>query len=216
MLLLSLINSPYELIAIILGFLVVGITVHEFAHAFVANRFGDPTAKMMGRVSLNPLSHLDPMGTLFFFMIGFGWGKPVPINPSYLKNKQDELKVALAGIAANLALAAILAIPLRIALLQGNLIDSSLPLLILDRIVDINIILAAFNLLPFPPLDGSHVVEYFLSEENKYKFKVYGQYGLIALIFFDLMTPGSIIFSIMEPIIRIFSLLIKGTYSFFI
>jgi Zn-dependent protease len=215
MLLLSLLNSPSDLIAIIIGFLLIGLPIHEFAHAWVANRFGDPTAKLSGRLTLNPFAHLDLLGTFFFFMFGFGWGKPVPINPRYFHKKEDELKVAIAGIIANLLIAAILAVPIRIALLHGQLIDSSPILSFLSKIVDINIVLAAFNILPIPPLDGSHFVEYFLTEEQKYRFHYVGQYLLIGLFLYGLLSGYSIIYAVMEPIIRIFSLLIKGTYSNF-
>lgn len=210
MLLLNLLNSPIDLLAIFIGFLVVGITIHEFAHAWVANKFGDPTAKMEGRLSLNPLVHLDPIGTIFFFLIGFGWGKPVPINTHYLNHKKDELKVAIAGIIANLLLALILSIPIRVALLHGQIIESSPYLMFLNKIIDIQLILAAFNLLPIPPLDGSHFVEYFLDEEQKYKFQSVGQYLLIGIIFFDTITHQSIIFGVMEPIIRVLSLIVRG------
>jgi len=210
MLLLSLLQSPLDLIAIVIGFLVIGITIHEFAHAYIADRFGDPTARTMGRVSLNPFAHLDPIGTILFFMIGFGWGKPVPVNNRYLNKKSDQLKVAFAGIIANLAMATILAIPLRIATMRGVLIDSSWILSMIDKIVDINIILASFNILPVPPLDGSHLIEYFLSEEQKIKFFFYGQYAILALIILDFVSGYNIIYTIMEPIMRVFSLLIKG------
>lgn len=210
MLLLYLLQSPLDLLAVVIGFLVVGITIHEFAHAYVADRFGDPTARTMGRVSLNPIAHLDPIGTIIFFIVGFGWGKPVPINPSFLNKKSDELKVAFAGIVANLAMATILAIPIRIATMQGVIIDTSPVLSVIDKIIDINIILASFNILPIPPLDGSHLIEYFLSEEQKLKFMFYGQYAILALIMFDLVSGYNIIYSIMEPLIRFFSLIVKG------
>lgn len=211
MLLLNLLNSPMELLAIVIGFLLIGIPIHEFAHAYVANKLGDPTAKIEGRLTLNPLSHLDPMGLIFFFLIGFGWGKPVPINPRYFKNDKDELKVSLAGIIANLIIAFILGIPIRIALMQGQLIESSTYLMLIDYVLTINIMLAAFNILPVPPLDGSHIVEYFLSEEQKYSFQNSGQYLLFGLILFGLVTGVSIISMIIEPIIRILHLIMVGT-----
>lgn len=209
----SLLQSPIDFLAIVVGFLVIGITVHEFAHAYVANRFGDPTAKMMGRVSLNPLAHLDSMGTILFFLVGFGWGKPVPLNPHYLHRKSDELKVAIAGILTNLLVATILAIPLRIATIQGVMIDSNTSLLFLKKIVEINVLLAAFNILPFPPLDGSHFIEYFLSEESRIKFMSYGQYLLLGIIMYDILTGNSIIFSIIEPIMRGMLFLVSGSFA---
>jgi len=216
MVLLSLLNSPIELLAIIVGFLLIGLPIHEFAHAYIANKYGDPTAKLEGRLTLNPLAHLDPIGLIFFLMIGFGWGKPVPINPRFLHSEKDELKVSIAGILANLAVALILGIPIRIAILQGHLIDSSVLLTFIDYIVIINIMLAVFNLLPIPPLDGSHFVEYFLGEDQKIAFQTYGQYILLAIIFLGLTTNISIISMIMEPLIRIVHWLMVGTSGRFL
>lgn len=214
MFLLNLLQSPLDFVAVLVGFFVVGVTVHEFAHAYVAYRLGDPTAKMAGRLSLNPLVHFDPIGIIMFFVIGFGWGKPVPINPYFLKHRRDELKVAVAGIIANLFLAAILAIPIRVALLRGVVIDSSPVLQFLNRLVDINIILATFNILPIPPLDGSHFVEYFLDPAQRMKFQYYGQYILIGLIVLGFASGVSVISVVMEPIMRIFSFIVRGTYLF--
>ena len=210
MFLLNILQSPLDFLAVLVGFLLIGITIHEFAHAWVANKFGDPTAKMEGRVSLNPLVHLDPVGTILFLIIGFGWGKPVQINPHLLRNKNDELKVAIAGIVANLLVATILAIPLRIAMIQGVAIDSEPYLLFLKKLVEINVVLAAFNLLPIPPLDGSHFVEYFLDDMARYRFQQIGQYALIGLILFGLVTSVSIIPLIMEPIMRVMLFFVSG------
>lgn len=210
MFILSLLQSPLDFIAVLVGFLIVGITVHEFAHAFVAYKFGDPTAKMEGRVSLNPLVHLDAVGTILFFIIGFGWGKPVPINPHFLRHKKDELKVAIAGIVANLLIATLLAIPIRIASLNGIVIDSDPFLSFLKKLVEINVVLAAFNILPIPPLDCSHFIEHFMSEEQKYKFQHVGQYLLLGLIMFDFLTGYSIIMAIMEPIMRVLLFFVSG------
>lgn len=210
MFILSLLQSPLDFIAVLVGFMVIGITVHEFAHAWTANRFGDPTAKMEGRVSLNPLSHLDPIGTILFLIIGFGWGKPVPTNPHYLRHKQDELKVAFAGIIANLLVATILAIPLRIAMLQGVVIDSEPILAFIKRLVEINVLLAAFNILPIPPLDGSHLVEYFLDDEGRYNFQRIGQYVFIGIIMLGFLSGYSIISLVMEPIMRVMLFFVSG------
>jgi Zn-dependent protease len=212
MLLLGLIQNPFIFLAYIVA-LIVGITVHEYAHAWMAHRCGDNTAKFEGRLTLNPLAHLDPLGTIMLFLVGFGWGKPVPINPNNMDKKSDELKVAFAGIVTNLILALILAIPIRIALMQGVLIESSAVLSFLNIIIDLNIILAVFNLLPIPPLDGSHLVEYFLNRESKYAYQTVGPFVLIGLIIAENITNISIIHPIMEPILRLFSLLIKGTYG---
>ncbi|OQB06012.1 MAG: Peptidase family M50 [bacterium ADurb.Bin212] len=215
MLIANLIQNPLLLITFIISIL-LAITVHEFAHAYTALKAGDPTAKVMGRVTLNPIAHLDPMGTIFLFLVGFGWGKPVPTNPSNFRKKSDEILIALSGIIANLIFAAVLAIPLRIASLKGITLDSNLWLNMLSIAVDINIVLAAFNILPISPLDGSHVVEYFMSEESKINFRTYGPFILLGILIIDRASNLSILSGIMEPIIRIFSIIVKGTFSFFI
>ena len=210
MLILGLFQNPLYLLAFVVA-LIIAITVHEYAHAWMAYRAGDPTAKIEGRLSLNPMVHLDPLGTLFLFIAGFGWGKPVPINPDFFKKKTDELKVALAGIFMNILVAFVLAIPLRIALINGQTIDSSQFLTFLNIIVELNIFLAAFNLIPIAPLDGSHVVEYFLIEPAKQTSRFIGPYLLIGLLIMDRLGNTSIIFTMMEPVIRFLSFLIKGT-----
>ena len=211
----NLLTDPLYFIAFIVA-LVIGITVHEYAHAWMAYHSGDPTAKLEGRLTLNPLAHLDPLGTLFLFLIGFGWGKPVPVNSSLFRKKTDEIKVALAGIATNIVLAIILAIPIRIALMNGQTIDSSQFLSFLNLIVDLNLVLAAFNLIPNFPLDGSHLVEYFLEGESKYNFQTVGPYILFGLILLGRFTGINILFIVMEPILRILSFIAKGTLNTFI
>ncbi len=138
--------------------LVSGITIHEFAHAWSAYKLGDPTAKSEGRVTLNPLAHLDPLGTLMLFLAGFGWGKPVPINPYQIKyGKWGQLLSALAGPFSNLLLATFVAMIVRVLILA----DVTVPLLVfqfLQAIIELNLILAIFNLIPIPPLDGSKLL----------------------------------------------------------
>ncbi|MFA7244459.1 MAG: site-2 protease family protein [Patescibacteria group bacterium] len=215
MLIINLLQNPFAFIAFIVG-LIFAITVHEYAHAWIAYRNGDPTAQMNGRLTLNPFAHLDPLGTLFLFLVGFGWGKPVPINPTFFHHKSDELKVAIAGIAANIILAFILGIPIRIALLAGHSIDSNIVLSFLSILVQINLILAAFNILPIFPLDGSHFVEYFLDNYSRVKFQQYGPFILLFLLILDRVSSFSIITAVMEPIIRVLSSLVIGTYSIFL
>ncbi len=210
MLLMNLIQYPLDLLAFVLA-LVIGITVHEFAHAFVADKSGDPTARLSGRLNLNPLSHLDPMGTILLFLVGFGWGKPVPVNPNNFHKRSDELKVAIAGVLTNLILATLLAIPIRVAILNGHVIGSSGILMFLNVMVEINIFLAAFNLLPIFPLDGSHFVEYFLEGEAKHNFQYYGPYILIGLILIGQVMGVPIISTVLEPLVHFFSWIVKGT-----
>ena len=135
--------------------LIIAITVHEFSHAYVAYRLGDDTAYRKGRVSLNPLVHLDPIGTLLLFIAGFGWGKPVPVNTSYLRPpvRWSMAAVSVSGVFANLLTATLVALPVRLGL-SGN--ETIMTLLVYT--VQINIVLAVFNLIPIPPLDGFNIV----------------------------------------------------------
>src|SRR6185295_6347625 len=143
-------EDPIGFVAWIIA-LVLGITVHEFMHAYAAHRLGDDTARLLGRLSLNPMAHLDPFGTLLLVLAGFGYGKPVPFNESRLRSAFGVTFVAIAGPLANLALAALCAIPLRFsaASLLGGAYEE-----ILTAIVLWNCVLAIFNLVPIPPLDG--------------------------------------------------------------
>lgn len=164
----------------------IAISFHEFAHAFAAYRLGDPTSKYMGRLTLNPLVHLDLIGTIFLFIAGFGWGKPVIYNPSNLRGNFDELKIALAGPITNIILAFIFAIPFRIGYFIG--IDLSIlttaPLYVFfDVLVGLNIILAVFNLLPIPPLDGSKILYLFVSERTRYFLERAGMPILFFVLF---------------------------------
>jgi len=204
--------------AILIGFLfgiVIAISIHEYFHAWTANHYGDPTAKNQGRLTLNPLAHLDLVGTLFLFIAGFGWGKPVPINPNNFYNpKWDQLWVALSGPASNLVTAFIFAIPFRIALMMGGEtllgFDASAISIILDVIVEINIILAVFNLLPVPPLDGAEIVQVFLPASFHATFNQYGPLALFVLIGLEFSSIGFNFFStVFPPIINTLLYIIK-------
>ena len=161
-------------------------------HAWTANRLGDPTAKYMGRISLNPLHHLDPIGTLAIFLVGIGWGKPVQINYSNLKNPRlDSALVSLAGPASNLVIAIIFSIPVALKLVD----PSSIFYYFIFAIVFINIILMIFNLIPIPPLDGSKVLYYFLPRSvDLNKLEMYGPMLLLGLIAISFLNPGLNIF----------------------
>lgn len=133
------------------------LTVHEFAHAWTANRLGDPTARLMGRLTMNPASHLDPLGTLMILFANFGWGKPVPVDVRYLKHpKQDMLWIALAGPISNVISAACFGTAFRY--FPDTIYQWREVAMILQYTVFINLILAFFNLIPLPPLDGSKVL----------------------------------------------------------
>jgi len=138
--------------------LVIGITIHEFAHAYTAYRMGDSTAKMAGRVTFNPIAHMDPLGTLMLFLAGFGWGKPVPVNPFQLRHgRWGQVLVSLSGPLSNIIAAAIFALPLRI-LITANVETPAIVIQVLQAIIELNLILAIFNLIPIPPLDGSRIL----------------------------------------------------------
>jgi Zn-dependent protease len=175
--------------------LLVAITIHEFSHALVADKLGDPTPRSMGRLSLNPFVHLDPLGTLALFFIRFGWGKPVPIDSYNFKNpRRDEILVSLAGPLSNLIFAIISAILLRF-----------IPFGIFLYFIQINLMLGVFNLLPIPPLDGSKIFLNLLSVEKSIKWQeAFDKYGMV-LIFILIFLPignTSIIFKIMNPIVN--------------
>lgn len=159
--------------------LLIALTWHEAAHALVAKRLGDDTAEMMGRLTLNPLAHLDPLGTAAIFFAGIGWGKPVPVNPAnFASPRLDNLKVALAGPLSNLILAAFFA--LAQAVFRPD--SQSLAAEFSQIVIFFNLLLAFFNLIPIPPLDGSKIAHLFMSDETYYRFEQIGFILLIGLI----------------------------------
>jgi len=162
--------------------LLVAITVHEFSHAFVALLLGDRTAQMLGRVSLNPIRHLDLYGTLAFIFFHFGWGKPVPINPYNMKSVNPLVGAAITAIAgptSNVVLAILATIALRLA--RGS--ADPLALSFLQLLAQLNILLAAFNFMPIPPLDGFSLARLVLPRHISGWLEQYGFFVLIALIF---------------------------------
>lgn len=165
------------------------LTVHEFAHAFAATMQGDPTAKLMGRLTFNPMAHIDTMGFLSLLLVGFGWGKPVPVNPVYFKNKRwGDTLVALAGPLANFISIVIFGIILRIMISTTNLSPNNLLISFLFFMIMINVVLGIFNLIPLPPLDGSHILFDLLPSnfnEVKYKLAKNGPWLLLTLIMMD-------------------------------
>lgn len=176
--------------------LIIAITIHEFSHAWVADRLGDPTPRSQGRVSLNPLNHLDPLGTIMMFLVHFGWGKPVLIDPyNFAHPKRDEMLVAVAGPGSNLLLAGLLSV-------FWHFFPSQLVMIL----IYINIALAVFNLLPVPPLDGSKVFLNLLPIDKAIEWEeVFQRYGflILAALLFLPVGGSNIISLIISPIINI-------------
>lgn len=179
------IDNPINAALYFLAF-VVALTFHECSHALAAYKLGDPTARNMGRLTLNPLKHLDLMGTLLLLLVGFGWAKPVPVNPRNYRNpKRDDIIVSLAGITSNILLA-FLATPIYMLTIKHG---SNIALVVswfICAFIQTNIVLALFNLIPISPLDGSHVLEDLLMPVCGPKpflwLRQYGRYLLIVVL----------------------------------
>ena len=203
-----LIDDPaafFLLVAIVGLSLLIAITVHEFSHAMMANRLGDPTAKRLGRLTLNPVKHLDPLGTLMLFLVGFGWGKPVPINPNYFRmNPRRGMAIsALAGPLSNFALAALLGVLVRVGVVDWHSPWSWLfqPFAsweagwvaadIIGYVILLNLILGVFNLIPIPPLDGFNIAVGVLPRRQAaamLRIERYGPLLLLLLVFLGYFT----------------------------
>ncbi len=193
----SLFNNPIVFVFGILA-LLIAIDIHEFSHAWAAEHLGDPTPRLQGRLTLNPLAHLDPIGTILLFLIGFGWGKPVQFDPFNLRNpRRDGAVISIAGPISNLIVAAVCSLLFRLPI----------PVLLsylLFAIIQMNVMLAIFNLVPIHPLDGFKIVEGILPEEQAREWHGLERYGIIFLIF--LLVP---IFGGTAPIQRIISPIIN-------
>ena len=197
-----------EIIILLIPALVFSLSFHEFAHAWMAYRLGDNTAARLGRLTLNPISHLDPIGSLALLLMGFGWAKPVPVDPRYLENpKKDMVKVAAAGPISNIILAIVAALVLRL-LFSTDLLTNNIKTFFII-FMQINITLAVFNLLPVSPLDGSQILTPFLEKHFSFdlvwKMQVYGPRVLFFIIIFSMVTD-----------IHIFSFIINPIFNFFI
>jgi Zn-dependent protease len=183
-----LLKDPLSFILIAIP-LLYSIIFHELAHGWVAYLMGDPTAKSLGRLSLNPLKHLDPIGTIMLFIFGFGWAKPVPVNFNQLRDRHmGMILVSAAGIITNMLLAFIALFLSRLL----SLAPSSMPAMLLYYFAQINIILAAFNLIPLPPLDGSKILMGFASPNvQNFLFRIerYGFFIIIALLYLGVLDP---------------------------
>ncbi|MFH0820160.1 MAG: site-2 protease family protein [Candidatus Peregrinibacteria bacterium] len=199
-----------ELIYLVIA-LAVCISVHEAAHAWVALKLGDPTAKLAGRVSLNPLRHLDPLGTLMIFIVHFGWGKPVPFNYYNLKHpRRDAALISMAGPVSNLLTALVLVIALKYIPLPGWVVEG------LRAIFSLSLVLFLFNLIPLAPLDGSKLLGLVIpsSREDWYqRFLARGPVALIILIVLDRLLQEMTGFSVLGTYLQAgYELITVGLY----
>ena len=189
------------------------LSFHEFAHAWMASKCGDDTAARMGRLTLNPIAHLDVMGSMMILFVGFGWAKPVPVDSRNLRDpRRDMMKVAAAGPISNLLLAMLAGMVWRLLGGTGLFSNSNFPVLIF-YFTQINIALAVFNLIPVSPLDGSQIFSGYLMKTNPqlaWKIQSYGPQVLFGLILFGYVTGFSILWLIMKPFVNFFMLLFIG------
>jgi Zn-dependent protease len=209
-------RSHLEILYQIIAF-VFAICVHESAHAWTANRCGDPTARMLGRISLNPIKHVDPIGTVLVPLIGMisgigfiGWAKPTPVDPHNLRHPvRDDILTSVAGPASNILLGILAVVGLfvvsRVPGQGPNSIAQPITLLCW-AFLQVNILLAAFNLIPIPPLDGSHVVRHMLPESGRRVYDMIGYVGILLLFF----AGGPLIRAFEYPFVKFFGYLLSG------
>jgi Zn-dependent protease len=214
-------SSPAQII-IFLPPILLALTVHEAAHAWTANRLGDPTARLMGRMSLNPLVHLDPIGTIAIVVAGVGWARPVPVDTRYLRRpKRDLFWIASAGPLSNLLQALVLGLLLRTvandgidigrSFLSGVMPSGMLPSLLAMTYYAflINILLAWFNLIPIPPLDGSKIAMRFMSPAATNAYLEFSRYGVFVLLGVIFVAPG-LFWAIVGPPVGLTTYLLGG------
>ena len=197
-----------EVLVLLIPVLLFALVFHEFSHAWVANKLGDPTARYAGRLTLNPMAHLDPIGGLMILFVGFGWAKPVPVDIRYLRNPRvDMMKIAFAGPASNLLLAFIGG-----TILRSGFVHETMAMMIM-LFTQINIMLAVFNMIPIAPLDGSQIFSGLLIRTNPElvrNLQIYGPQILMGAILIGYFTPISPIWWFMGPFVKFFLFLFAG------
>ena len=184
-------DEPQLFVAFVIA-VIVGFTLHEFSHAAVASLLGDQTARSQGRLTLNPIPHLDPLGSIAIILAGLGWARPVPVNPAALRSRRlGEVMVSLAGPAANFVVALVSVIALRIAYpATGLTFDVPFSLQLLYTLVAVNVLLGVFNLLPIPPLDGSTLLSIVLPPSRQNIVRFLEQYGIFLLLGLLILAPN--------------------------
>lgn len=206
-------------IIILVPVILFALTIHEYAHALVAYKLGDDTASLQGRLTLNPLVHLDILGTILIFIVGFGWAKPVPVNPLNFKDpRKDMLKVAIAGPLTNLIIVIISGALLRIliqnpvSLEESSFYYSAYGTLIAIMILNIiyGTVLAVFNMIPIPPLDGSRILYGILPEKSAYKYMELEKYSIFFLFFIFIGIRNFASFNIIQAPVILISKLLTG------
>ena len=208
-----LLRLPMEVLIILLPILIFSLCFHEFSHGYIAYKLGDHTAARNGRLTLNPIAHLDPIGSLMILFVGFGWAKPVPVNPVNFSNPRvDMMKVAFAGPASNLLLAFTGGLMMRLVNIVG-LLQSEMFIQTLYFFIFINISLAVFNMIPVAPLDGSQIFGNMISKTNPelaWKLQMYGPKILMGIILIGMVSPFSILGFLMMPFVKMFMYLFTG------
>ena len=210
--------NTQAILALIPGF-IVGLTIHEFSHAYVATRLGDPTARFLGRLTLNPLAHLDVLGSIMLIFAGFGWAKPVPVNEHYLHSpRRDMALIAIAGPISNILLAMLIGFALRVTFPAGfssTQVSSWMGIAawVSVQAVWINVVLAAFNLLPIPPLDGSRVLAGIVPPSWNHGYQQMERFGpmlLLALVVIASLSGVSLFGRLIAPVAKPLLALVLG------